>query len=39
MMLRLDIFIIYANQSIGKQPEKTNYEFHINLIYKEKSSR
>ena len=32
-------FIIYTNQSIGKEPDKTNYESRENSINKEKDSR
>ena len=37
MIVILGIFIVYTNQSIGKEP-KTNYETHENSINREKNS-
>ncbi|MED3314046.1 D-alanyl-D-alanine carboxypeptidase [Bacillus thuringiensis] len=39
VIMMLGIFIIYTNQSIGKEPDKTNYESRENSINKEKDSR
>ncbi|HDR3658071.1 TPA: hypothetical protein QCO67_005953 [Bacillus cereus] len=39
MNLILGIFIIYTNQSIGKESDKMNYESRENFINKEKDSR
>lgn len=39
VIMMLGIFIIYTNQSIGKESDKMNYESRENFINKEKDSR
>ncbi|MFC8057286.1 D-alanyl-D-alanine carboxypeptidase family protein [Bacillus cereus] len=38
MIVILGIFIVYTNQSIGKEPKKPNYKTHENSINREKNS-
>ncbi|PGK32147.1 D-alanyl-D-alanine carboxypeptidase [Bacillus anthracis] len=38
MIVILGIFIVYTNQSIGKESKKTNYETHENAINRAKNS-
>ncbi|MEQ3594236.1 MULTISPECIES: M15 family metallopeptidase [Bacillus] len=37
MIVILGICIVYTNQSVGKEPKKTNYETHENSINREKN--
>ncbi|WIG25777.1 M15 family metallopeptidase [Bacillus toyonensis] len=39
MIVILGVFIVYTNQSIGKEPEKTNYETRENAINNENNSK
>ncbi|MDT3498650.1 M15 family metallopeptidase [Bacillus toyonensis] len=39
MIVILGVFIVYTNQSIGKEPEKTNYETRENSINNENNSK